>query len=218
MPVLLFPLYSYSWKPFRQKSCSFIFKTLVTPVPCVCFSEDLGTVGLDIAQPASSVSLPSVAVDTACSVWEGHWFHLRPVIKRNMSGKHQLSPVISCTQRRLIIAKSEGSCFTSHQSEQVDCLWVRQWMESKTSGKQKLLSSTRCVQPVLVLLVFLIRPACCCHHGGLISVERTFTSSLFWTAYQSQVGVVGIPEPGLSFVLLCSIMSPLHSRIISDNF
>lgn len=72
-----------------------------------------------------TLSLPSAATGTTCLVWEeGHCFYLRPVIKRNMPENHPLSPVISHIQGRLIIAKSEASCFTSHQSEQVDYLWV----------------------------------------------------------------------------------------------
>lgn len=83
-----------------------------------------------------------------------------------------------------------------------------------------LLSSTWCVQPVPVLLVILLRPPGCCHQeGGLTSAERaTFTSSSFWTTYQTQVRVGGIPEPVLWFILVYSIGFPLHCKIISDNF
>lgn len=77
--------------------------------------------------------MPSVG--TAWLVWEeGHWFYLRPVIERSMPEKYQLSPVISHIQTMLIIAKSEESFFTSHQSERVDYLWVTQWVESKKEG------------------------------------------------------------------------------------
>lgn len=47
-----------------------------------------------------------------------------------MPENHQLSPVISYIQGRLIVAKTEESCFTSHQSELVD-LPVSEWVKSK---------------------------------------------------------------------------------------
>lgn len=65
-----------------------------------------------------------------------------------MPEEHQLSPVIPYIQRMLIIAKSEESCFTSHQSD-VTC----ESDNELKARKKVLLSSTCCVQPVLVLLV-----------------------------------------------------------------
>lgn len=59
------------WGRSLITSSLFQLRCSCTPLPCVCFSLGVSSLGLDIAQPASSLPLPSVATGTTCSVWEG---------------------------------------------------------------------------------------------------------------------------------------------------
>lgn len=96
-------------------SSHFQLRHLCTLVPCVCFSLDLNSLDLSIAQPASSLPLPSVATGTTCTVWEGGTvftsdLKLRGTEKRQKLEKPVMSSHLSHPEKT-ITAKNEESNF-----------------------------------------------------------------------------------------------------------